>query len=166
MHYLQKLNIVFLISLLSIQSFAQDTASKQTEIQWHEWSNETFAKAAEQNKLVLLDISAEWCQFCKKMKAVTYKDKEVIKIINANYIAIQADIETTIDVKMLYGSFGVPGTIILTADKDELNKRLGYIAPQQMQWHLLGNLQDATTPDISQSTHTNQALTAQVKGTF
>jgi len=152
--------------MLSIQTFAQETVSNKSEIQWHEWSNEAFAKAAEQNKLVLLDISAEWCQFCKKMKAVTYQDKEVIKIINDNYIAIQADIETTIDVKMLYGNFGVPGTIILTADRNELNKRLGYIAPQQMQWHLLGNLQDAPVQDVSQIAPNSQPLTAQIKGTL
>ena len=64
--------------MFSLQSFAEnkdaDAVSAGISIQWHEWSNETFAVAAEQNKLVLLDISAEWCQFCKKMKAVTSSD--------------------------------------------------------------------------------------------
>lgn len=138
MHFIFKLSLLMFISLFSLQSFATNE-----KIQWQEWSNETFALAVQQNKLVLLDISAEWCQFCKKMKAVTYQDPEVIKIINDNYIAISADIETNSDVKILYGNFGVPGTVILTPERDEINKRLGYIAPQQMQWHLLGNLQDA-----------------------
>ena len=138
MHFIFKLSLLMIISLFSLQSFATNE-----KIQWQEWSNEAFALAAQQNKLVLLDISAEWCQFCKKMKAVTYQDPEVIKIINDNYIAINADIETSTDVKVLYGDFGVPGTVILTPERDEINKRLGYIAPQQMQWHLLGNLQDA-----------------------
>ncbi|MCU7939328.1 MAG: thioredoxin domain-containing protein [gamma proteobacterium symbiont of Bathyaustriella thionipta] len=128
--------------------FSLETPQTDNEtIKWHEWSNDTFELAREENKLVLLDIGAQWCQFCKKMEAVTYKDPDVIKIINDHYIAIKADIEESGDVQMLYSSFGVPGTIILNADRDELNKRLGYIAPQQMQWHLLGNLQDA--PDIS-----------------
>ncbi len=34
---------------------------------------------------------------------------------------------------MLYGKFGVLGTIILSPDRDELTKKLGYISPQQMQ---------------------------------
>ena len=130
--------------LYSLSGFSQiATAENAPSIQWHHWSQDTFQLAKEKDKLILLDISAEWCQFCKKMKAVTYKNPEVIDIINKNYIAITADIENTHDIKLLYGSFGVPGTVILTADKKELNKRLGYIAPQQMQWHLLGNLQDA-----------------------
>ncbi len=153
MKFMFRLTLLIVISMFSLQSFAEnkdaDAVSAGISIQWHEWSNETFALAAEQNKLVLLDISAQWCQFCKKMKAVTYQDPEVIKIINDNYIAINADIETTADVKMLYGSFGVPGTVILTFERDEINKRLGYIAPRQMQWHLLGNLQDAPGNDIS-----------------
>ena len=112
-------------------------------IRWHDWSNNTFSLAEQENKLVLLDISASWCQFCKKMKSVTYQDPEVIKIINKHYIAIHADIELSADVRMLYGNFGVPGTVILTAEREELNKRRGYIGPEQMQWHLMGSLQDA-----------------------
>lgn len=132
------------LMLYSMSGFSQIAAAENTHsIQWHHWSQDTFQLAKEKDKLILLDISAEWCQFCKKMKAVTYKDPEVIDIINKNYIAINADIENTRDIKLLYGGFGVPGTVILTADKKELNKRRGYIAPQQMQWHLLGNLQDA-----------------------
>ncbi|NOQ80456.1 MAG: DUF255 domain-containing protein [Gammaproteobacteria bacterium] len=154
----QLLSTILLTSFLLLSSspvFSQDVSqTNTTTIQWHEWSNETFALAEEQNKLVLLDIGAEWCQFCKKMEAVTYTDPEVVKIVNENYIAIKADAEEPGDVQMLYGSFGVPGTIILTSDRDELNKRRGYIAPQQMQWHLLGNLQDA--PDNTISANTNQ----------
>ncbi len=150
MHFISKLILLIIISLFSLQSFASET---KTQVKWHEWSDKAFALAARENKLILLDISAEWCQFCKKMKAVTYKDADVIKIINDNYIAINADIETTADVQMLYGNFGVPGTVILTSERDELNKRLGYIAPQQMQWHLLGNLQDAPDKDVAAMTY-------------
>lgn len=139
--------LTFFLLIFASSLAAQKTSSNA--VQWHEWSNETFALARQENKLVLLDIGADWCQFCKKMEAVTYQDPEVVKIINDNYIAIKADIEASGDVQMLYKDFGVPGTIILDSERDELNKRLGYISPQQMQWHLLGNLQDA--PDVSVS---------------
>jgi len=134
-----------LLSVLLSSSLKAENAHTENVINWHEWSNETFALAEQQNKLVLLDISAPWCQFCRKMKAVTYKNPAVVNIINESYIAINADIELSTDVRMLYGDFGVPGTVILTADREELNKRLGYIPPQEMQWHLLGSLQDAST---------------------
>ena len=149
MNFIFPFTLLIIISVIPVKSFAEDSVSAETKVQWHQWSSETFALAAQQNKLVLLDISAEWCQFCKKMKAVTYQDPQVVKIINDNYIAVNADIETTTDVQILYGNFGVPGTVILTAERDELNKRLGYIPPQQMQWHLLGNLQDAPDSEIS-----------------
>lgn len=130
---------------MSFSSLLQAENPVQNTVNWHDWSNETFTLAEQQNKLVLLDISAPWCQFCKKMKAVTYQHPEVIKIINESYIAIHADIELSTDVRILYGDFGVPGTVILTAEREELNKRLGYIPPQEMQWHLLGSLQDAAS---------------------
>ena len=136
----KSLLLVFLL-FISPLLFA-DTRSLQP-IHWHEWSETAFTRAQQEGKLVLLDIGAEWCQYCKKMDAVTYQDAEVIRIINKNYIAIKADIEHTEEVKILYGDFGVPATIVLNANMDEINKRLGYIPPQHMQWHLLGVLQDS-----------------------
>ena len=154
-YFMKKQSIsIFLLSLFLVLFSSTVLSQKPAEtIQWHQWSDKTFTMAQQQNKLVLLDIGAEWCQFCKKMDAVTYHDAEVIKIINKNYIAVKADIEGDLEgdsaVQQLYGSFGVPGTIILGADKKELNKRLGYISPQQMQWHLLGNLQDAPVASLA-----------------
>jgi len=147
-------NKQILFSLLISTFFLSSAVAAQEKsvpesIQWQQWSDKTFAMAQQQNKLVLLDISAQWCQFCKKMDAVTYHDAEVIRIINTNYITIKADIEEHGAVQQLYGRFGVPGTIILSADKKELNKRRGYISPQQMQWHLLGNLQDAPVASLA-----------------
>ncbi len=133
--------LLFQLILIPLANATDSTT--ENGINWYTWSNEAFEAAEKENKLVLLDIGAEWCQFCAKMKAVTYKDPEVIKIIQDNYIAIYADIDDSEDVNMLYGKFGVPGTIILSPDRDELTKKLGYISPQQMQWRLLGNLQDA-----------------------
>lgn len=134
--------LVFL--LISQLTFAQATAKDNTiaSIKWHQWSDSAFNKAKEEGKLVLLDIGAEWCQYCKKMEQVTYQDPQVVKIINEHYIAIKANIETAEDVRLLYKNFGVPGTIVLTPERKEINKRRGYIEPLPMQWHLLGVLQD------------------------
>ncbi len=133
---------LYFISQLTVAQTEIETDSKMV-IQWFEWSDAAFEQADKEGKLVLLDIGAQWCQFCKKMEQVTYQDPAVIKIIQENYIAIQADIETTQEVHRLYESFGVPGTIVLTPKREEINKRRGYINPLQMQWHLLGILQDA-----------------------
>jgi len=140
----------FLLIAFTAYVNAADTHNKS--IQWQEWSDSAFAQAKQENKLVLLDLKAQWCTFCKKMANVTYQDPEVIKIINKNFIAIRADIETTKPVAKRYGYFGVPGTIILTGDNKELNRRLGYIKPQFMQWHLLGILQDSQPQDKSLKT--------------
>jgi len=144
---LKKYKLIFVLFFLLIgQLTLAQTVKKEnttTGIVWHEWSDTAFEKAEKEGKLVLLDIAAEWCQFCKKMEQVTYQDPQVINIINEHYIAIKADIESTEDVRLLYENFGVPGTIVLTPGGEEINKRRGYIEPLPMQWHLLGVLQDA-----------------------
>jgi thiol:disulfide interchange protein len=147
------ISVLFII--FNNTTHAQSTQNTQEipQIQWHSWSDTSFSLAAKQHKLVLLDLSAQWCQFCQKMKATTYQNSDVISIINEHYIAIHADIENNLEIQKLYGHFGVPGTLIFNSQGQEINKRLGYIAPQQMQWHLLGNLQDALTTDITAINH-------------
>ncbi len=71
--------LLFQVILILLANAAD--SSPKNGINWYTWSNEAFETAEKENKLVLLDIGAEWCQFCAKMKAVTYKDPEVRKII-------------------------------------------------------------------------------------
>jgi len=137
----QSKTIAFSSALLIFLSL-NSTAIAADQIQWQEWSDTPFEQAKQQNKLVLVDIKAVWCKFCKKMEKVTYQDPQVISAINENYIAIRGDIEKTLPIKQRYGYFGVPATIILNGDGKEINRRLGYIKPQFMQWHLLGVLSD------------------------
>ena len=143
MRILNNRKLIPLLSFLIFAPLALANHHSVANIEWHEWSDTAFKRAEAEDKLVLLDIGAAWCQFCKKMEQVTYQDPEVVKIINEHYIAVKADIETTEAVRKLYESFGVPGTIVLTPNREEINKRRGYIEPLQMQWHLLGVLQDA-----------------------
>ena len=59
-------------------------AENQPEIQWLPWSDEIFAQARKEQKLVLLDLGAGWCHWCHVMDAQTYADAEVIKLLCTN----------------------------------------------------------------------------------
>ncbi|MCW9025527.1 MAG: DUF255 domain-containing protein [Gammaproteobacteria bacterium] len=106
------------------------------EINWQPWSKDIFLQAKAQNKLVLLDLVAEWCEFCKKMEATTYKDSAVIKNIKTNYIAVRADRDKNKLLGQRYENYGTPATIIFNNESTELIKRRGYIQPQFMAWML------------------------------
>src|SRR5690348_16160396 len=60
-------------------------------IQWVGWSDAVFDQAKRENKFVLLDLEAIWCHWCHVMAETTYKDPEVVRLMQAKYIAVRVD---------------------------------------------------------------------------
>ena len=62
------------------------------EIQWMSW--EEAAKANETKpKKIFVDIYTDWCGWCKKMDATTFKDPAVIAIINKDFYPVKLNAE-------------------------------------------------------------------------
>jgi len=93
-------------------------------VEWHEWSEEAFALAEEQDKPILLDIGAVWCHWCHVMDRESYENAETAKIINEHYVAVKVDRDERPDVDTRYqaavssisGQGGWPLTAFLTPD--------------------------------------------------
>lgn len=103
---------------------------------WHAWSDEAFAEAKQTGKLVLLDLTAEWCVFCKKMDETTYRDDQVIETINEHFIPVRAADETHPQLATRYARYGRPLTVVFAYDGSEVIARPGYLQPQWMVWFL------------------------------
>lgn len=67
---------------------------KDTELKWYDW-NEGYPLAAKKGKLVLVDIYTNWCGWCKKMDNETYKDKDVMKALEKNFVIVKLNPEKT-----------------------------------------------------------------------
>lgn len=100
-------------------------------IAWQPWSVEAFQEAAEQGKLVLLDISAVWCHWCHVMDETTYSDPEVIKAIEAEYVPIRVDTDASPEINERYNLGGWPTTAILSPEGRLLTGGT-YLPPQSM----------------------------------
>ncbi len=93
-------------------------------VQWHEWSEEAFAKAVAQDKPILLDIGAVWCHWCHVMDRESYEDPALAEVVNENFVAIKVDRDERPDVDSRYqaavqsmaGQGGWPLTAVLTPD--------------------------------------------------
>src|SRR3990172_13104646 len=59
------------------------------KIAWMEWSDASFAKAKQEDKLILLDITAVWCHWCHVMDETSYSDLEIIRIINERFVPVR-----------------------------------------------------------------------------
>ncbi len=105
--------------------------NRASEIQWHEWGDDAFSKAKQQEKPVLLAISAVWCHWCHVMDETTYSSPEVIAIINERFIPVRVDNDQRPDVNARYNMGGWPTTAFLTPE-GEILKGGTYIPPDAM----------------------------------
>ena len=101
------------------------------EIHWHEWGDAAFAQAKDQDKPILLALSAVWCHWCHVMDETSYSDPAIIQAINERYVPIRVDNDMRPDVNRRYNLGGWPTTAFLTPDGDILSGGT-YIPPSQM----------------------------------
>jgi uncharacterized protein len=109
---------------LSNASSAYLRSAMHQPVQWHEWSEQAFAKAAAEDKPILLDIGAVWCHWCHVMDRESYEDPALAEVVNENFIAVKVDRDERPDVDSRYqaavqsmaGQGGWPLTAVLTPD--------------------------------------------------
>src|SRR3989449_4545542 len=112
------------LNSLSKASSAYLRSAMHQPIQWHEWGEEAFAAARQENKPILLDIGAVWCHWCHVMDRESYDDPETAQIVNERFIAIKVDRDERPDIDSRYqiavssisGQGGWPLTAFLTPD--------------------------------------------------
>jgi len=94
----------FIIAILffSQVAFSQD---KDLSINWMSWDEAVALQAKEREdyntdkklnpppKKIFLDIYTDWCGWCKKMDATTFKNSQVIEVMNTYYYPVKLDAE-------------------------------------------------------------------------
>ncbi len=94
-------------------------------VDWHPWSEQTFAKARAENKPVFLSIGYATCHWCHVMERESFEDQEAAGYLNDTFICIKVDREERPDIdavymaacQMLTGSGGWPLNLFITPDK-------------------------------------------------
>ncbi len=83
-----------------------------------------LSKAKEQNKLILMMYSAEWCPECEYMKEVVFKDSNVKKYLQKNYIILILDVQKD-KLPKGFTHVGIPVFFIIDRNGKELHKIIG-----------------------------------------
>jgi uncharacterized protein len=99
-------------------------------IRWHEWDDEAFRQAQEQDKPLMLFLTAFWCRFCQRMDEGAFSDDENIALLNAYFVAIRAEDTQRPDVNTRYNLNGWP-TIAFMAPQGELLGATNYLPSEE-----------------------------------
>ena len=85
-------------------------------IRWFPWCKKTFAKAAAENKPILMYLTAHWCAWCAVMDDTTYRDPQVINMVEDNFIPMKVNIDQFPHVADRYHFGGYPSVVFLSGD--------------------------------------------------
>lgn len=115
------------------QGGAQETAAAEPpQIQWEEWNDDLFERAAATGRHIVLDLNARWCHWCHFMEERTYAHPAVRDLIDRSYFAVKVDQDANPDLAVRYGDWGWPATIIFTPEGKEVAKLQGFLRPSLM----------------------------------
>ena len=102
------------------QSITMQKIIKNSPIVWYTNYDEAVNLAQKAHKPILVDIWADWCVACLEMEETTWKNPDVIKILNEKYISVKLDFSSsTASVDALverWQIMGLPAMIIFNKD--------------------------------------------------
>jgi uncharacterized protein len=124
--------LIFILLSVVTAGARGSTPTQSTALHWQPWSNAVFAQAQAEHKFVLLDLEAVWCHWCHVMDDVTYRDPNVIRLLNEKYILVKVDQDSRPDISNRYQDYGWPATVVFAADGSEIAKLQGYLPPRRM----------------------------------
>ena len=83
---------------------------KNNPVDWYPWGDEAFAAAKKLDRPIFLSVGYSACHWCHVMDDVTYKDPQVVKLLNEHFVVIRADQDANPDLSSRYGDRGWPAT--------------------------------------------------------
>src|SRR5262245_29520708 len=108
-------------------------------VSWSDWSVESFRRARETKRPILLALVASWSPWSRIMDREAYSDPEITRIAAAGIVAIRVDVDRRPDVNDRYNPGAIPAVALLDSegtllyataylDADELRIILGQLA--------------------------------------
>jgi len=96
-------------------------------VDWYPWGEEALARAARENKPILLSIGYSACHWCHVMAHESFEDAEIAALMNRDFVNIKVDREERPDLDQIYQaahamltqrSGGWPLTMFLTPGQE------------------------------------------------
>lgn len=122
-------------------AFQSTPSETNGAIAWKSFS-EGVVLAKTSNKKILVDVYTDWCSWCKKMDVEVYTNKDIVKMIKSQFIAIKLNAESSAPVSYKginrseaefarqLGVTGYPTTLFFDSQSNPITDMPGY-APEE-----------------------------------
>lgn len=118
------LGIVFAVFML----IPTDKNESSKSLNWHTDLNSALNTAQNSNKLVLVDVYAPWCGWCKEMDKNTFQNPQVQQKLS-NYVLVRVNGDENPDLTRKYQVYSYPTILILDSTGNLIKTITGYQDP-------------------------------------
>ncbi len=102
------------------------------EIPWSTNLEDSLHRAAANGQPVLMEFTADWCVFCKKMEKNTFPNPQVTQRISSNFVAVRVDADQNKDLVKDLGIKGLPAILIVSPDMKVIKRISGFQTPEAL----------------------------------
>jgi thiol-disulfide isomerase/thioredoxin len=139
------------LSLIAFESTAKVDSSHA--LQWQEPKSLDLTKNTD-DRLFLIWFTADWCGACKHLNESAFRNKEIVQLINRDYIPVRVvdrkreEGKNSKQVQILQGRFHVSAypTLVVTLadpDLDRVGTQVGFVSSDSIQIFLVRAARDA-----------------------
>jgi len=81
---------------------------------------------------MLVKVTADWCGYCKRMKAETFTNAGIIGEINATFVAVELNADTNRELIKRMGVQSLPTILVISPDQQILDREEGFRSAAQL----------------------------------
>ncbi|HAW50600.1 TPA: hypothetical protein DCX16_06600 [bacterium] len=99
-----------------------------TQISWYTSLDEGERVAKKKNIPIMLSFCGDWCIYCKLLDTITYKDKDVISMLQ-NFVCVRIDAGKNLELAKKYMVTGLPTIVFIKPDRTKVHEIIGFRQP-------------------------------------
>ncbi len=96
------------------------------ELEWSTDIEGSLREAAAAGKPVLLEFTAPWCAYCKRMEKTTFTDPAVVARISDQFVPVRVDADQHKDLVSELGIKGLPAILVVSPDLQIIERISGF----------------------------------------
>lgn len=150
--------IAFLCVCVTICSADRTQAD---QIPWQTDVEAALREASQSGQPVLMQFTASWCSYCKRMEKSTWTDPELAGRVSQDFVAVLVDADEHKDLLQDLEIKGLPTVLVVSSKLEVLHRISGFQTAEAMQTHLdRAERQNATRAAQSRTARTVPAPAA------
>ncbi|QDT63237.1 thioredoxin family protein [Calycomorphotria hydatis] len=115
---------ILLVAVLTVAASA--TAEEKINVRWRTDIAKAAREAHTSRKPLLIQVTAEWCGFCKKMLKETYTDEGIAKHANGCFIPLTVDADEYPELMEELQIDAYPSTLVIDPSGQVVSRVKGF----------------------------------------